>query len=463
MNDSFDANGYIDIYIRRAREAQAVIADWDQSQIDNAVKTIAGTVFDHAESLAELAVSETGMGVISDKTAKNRGKARMIWHDLKGKKSIGILSRNLETGITEIAKPIGVVAAITPMTNPIVTPMSNAMFAVKGGNAIVITPHHRAVRCSSRTVALINEALAKIGAPEHLIQILDIQSRENTKALIAAADIVIATGGGGMVKAAYSSGRPALGVGTGNVQCIVDDDADFAAAAQMIVTGRTFDHGILCSAEQSVIVSGRRYPEMVQALRAEGVKVVEGAVETSALRSAIFDADGKPNRHLVGQSATEVLKTAGLVSAPEGSAPIRAVAALADGPGDRDILSKEKMCPVLALYKWSAFEEAVDIAAQNLESDGKGHSVSIHSHAQAHIEYAALRLPVSRFIINQCAALSAGGSFHNGLTPTNTLGCGSWGGNSISENLTYRHLINISRIAEYMPARLAPDDAAQFD
>jgi NAD-dependent aldehyde dehydrogenases len=449
----FDSKSYIDMYIERARNAQREFEKFSQEQTDQAVMAVAKVVHDNAEYLAEIAVEETGMGVMADKTAKNKGKARIIWNSLKGKKSKGIIERDEVTGITKIAKPMGVVAAITPCTNPIVTPMSNVMFALKGGNSIIITPHHKAVRCSAKTVELINAELAKLGMPENLVQILDQQSRDNTKNLISAADVVIATGGMGMVKAAYSSGKPALGVGAGNVQCIIDSDADITVSAPQIIAGRIFDNGIICSGEQSVIMPASRYDEMLTEFEKNGAFVVKRAEDKEALRSAMFE-EGAMSRHVIGQSVQTIAKLAKL-DIPEET---RVIIVEADGSGTADILAKEKMCPVLAAFKYDAFEEAVEIARNNLEEEGKGHSVSIHSNDKDHIEYAGRELCVSRFVINQTCATSAGGSFFNGLAPTNTLGCGSWGNNSISENLDYKHLINVSRIAYYMKENHVPTD-----
>lgn len=446
-----DNREYINAFFLRARKAQREFEAYSQEQVDAVVRIVAKTVYDHAEELAKLAIEETGMGVYSDKVTKNRMKAKIIWNSLKGKKSVGIISRNEQTGITEIAKPMGVVAAITPMTNPTVTPMSNAMFALKGRNAIIITPHHRATNSSKRTVELINEALRSISAPENLIQIVDQQSRENTKQLIETADIVIATGGMGMVKAAYSSGKPALGVGAGNVQCIIDEDADFDDVVPMIIAGRAFDNGILCSAEQSVIASASNRDVLLAAFKDNNTYVITTDPERDQLRKTLFHF-GAMNKDVIGQPIQNIAQLAGL-SIPEDTRVI-----LVEAENAQDILGKEKMCPVLSLYFYKNFQEAVDIAKSNLEMEGKGHSVSIHSSDKEHIEYAANELSVSRFVINQCSATSAGGSFYNGFAPTNTLGCGSWGGNSISENLDYKHLINISRIGYYMPNNPVPTE-----
>ncbi len=453
MDEKAMSQEYINGYIERARKAQAEFEKMSQEQVDLAVKTVGKVVYDNAEFLAEIAVEETGMGNVPDKIAKNKQKAGIVWNNLKGKKSRGILETNEETGITTVAKPMGVVAAITPCTNPIVTPMSNAMFALKCGNAIIITPHHKALKCSTKTVDMINAELAKLGYPQHLIQILDQQSRENTRNLISSADVVIATGGAGMVNAAYSSGRPALGVGAGNVQCIIDEGYDYKEAVPKIITGRTYDYGIICSGEQSVICPEKDFDSIMDEFQKNGGYIVKDPKELQGIREALFQ-DGKPNRHSVGQSPEKIAELAG-IDIPEGT---KIIVAVADGTGLTDLLGGEKMGPVISAYKYKDLAEGVNIARENLEKDGKGHSVSFHSDSEEHIEYVGTELCVSRFVINQVSASSAGGSYYNGLAPTNTLGCGSWGHNSISENLDYKHLMNVSRIARYMPNNHVPTD-----
>ena len=450
----FDSKTYINEYITRAKRAQITYETMSQEQVDLAVRAAGKVVYDNAEYLAEFAVKETEMGNYEDKVAKNKQKSKIIWNSLKGKKSRGIIERDEETGITKVAKPIGVVAAITPCTNPIVTPMSNIMFALKGGNAIIITPHHKSIECSTKTVQLINEELKKLGLPDGLVQILDNQSRENTRNLISSADTVIATGGMSMVNAAYSSGRPALGVGAGNVQCIIDQGVDYKEAVPKIIAGRAFDNGIICSGEQSVICPSEDFENILAEFAKKGAYVIRDPKEKESLRTAIFDEEGHMSRHAVGQSVQSIA-TIAKINIPEGT---KLIVVEADGYGEADILAKEKMCPVLSAYKYNTFEEGVEIAKSNLEVEGKGHSVSIHSSNNAHIEYIGTELSVSRFLVNQVCASSAGGSFNNGLAPTNTLGCGSWGHNSISENLDYKHLINVSRIAYFMPDNPIPTD-----
>ncbi len=448
-----DSQEYINGYIERARIAQKEFEKMSQEQVDRAVQIIGKVVYDNAQYFAEIAVEETGMGNVEDKYAKNRQKAGIVWNNLKGKKSRGILETDETTGITTVAKPMGVVAAITPCTNPIVTPMSNSMFALKCGNAIVITPHHKSVKCSTKVVEMMNDALAAEGYPENLIQILGEHSRENTRNLISSADVVVATGGAGMVNAAYSSGRPALGVGAGNVQCIIDEGYDYKEAVPKIIKGRSYDYGIICSAEQSVICPEKDFENILKEFEANGCYVVRGPEELEKVRGALFD-DGKPNRHSVGQSCGKVAELAG-IQIPEGT---RAIVAVAEGTGLTDLLGGEKMAPVISAYPYSDLDDGIRIAAENLEKDGKGHSVSFHSDSEEHIAKVGESLCVSRFVINQCSANSAGGSYFNGLNPTNTLGCGSWGHNSISENLNYHHLMNVSRIARFMPDNHVPTD-----
>ncbi|MDD6765186.1 MAG: aldehyde dehydrogenase family protein [Lentihominibacter sp.] len=448
-----DSQEYINGYIERARIAQKEFEKMSQEQVDRAVQIIGKVVYDNAQYFAEIAVEETGMGNVEDKYAKNRQKAGIVWNNLKGKKSRGILETDETTGITTVAKPMGVVAAITPCTNPIVTPMSNSMFALKCGNAIVITPHHKSVKCSTKVVEMMNDALAAEGYPENLIQILGEHSRENTRNLISSADVVVATGGAGMVNAAYSSGRPALGVGAGNVQCIIDEGYDYKEAVPKIIKGRSYDYGIICSAEQSVICPEKDFEDILKEFEANGCYVVRDPEELEKVRGALFD-DGKPNRHSVGQSCGKVAELAG-IQIPEGT---RAIVAVAEGTGLTDLLGGEKMAPVISAYPYSDLDDGIRIAAENLEKDGKGHSVSFHSDSEEHIAKVGESLCVSRFVINQCSANSAGGSYFNGLNPTNTLGCGSWGHNSISENLNYHHLMNVSRIARFMPDNHVPTD-----
>ncbi|SMP72902.1 succinate-semialdehyde dehydrogenase, partial [Anoxynatronum buryatiense] len=441
--------------MHKARSAQAAYAHFSQSQVDAIVRAIAKVVYDNAEALAKMAVEETRMGVYEDKVAKNKGKSKVIWHDLKDKKSVGILRHLEEEGLVEIAKPIGVIGAVAPTTNPTVTAMSNAMFALKGGNAIIIAPHPRAKNVSRVTVEMMNDAIYPLGAPAHLIQIIEEPSIELTGELMQAVDVVVATGGGAMVKAAYSSGKPAYGVGPGNVQCIIDKDSDYEEAVPKIITGRCFDNGIICSGEQSVIAPAEDLDAILELFKENGAWIAESEADKAKLRQTIFEG-GMTAKDVVGQSVATIARLADL-PIPVGT---RVILAKADGPGEADLLSKEKMCPVMAVYGYHSFDEALSIAQTNLELEGKGHSAALHSHNDAHIQQAGLALTVSRLVVNQPSSTSAGGSLHNGFAPTTTLGCGTWGNNIISENFTYKHMINISRIGYYLKDKPVPTDEA---
>ena len=431
----------IEVLIEKAKVAQARILDSSQEQIDSYVRAIGKIIYDHAEVLAKEAIDETQMGRYEDKVMKNKGKSKMIWRDLQGKKSVGIIKKDDEKGITYVAKPMGVVGAIAPTTNPIVTPMCNAMFALKGRNSIIISPHPRAKKCSSHAVALMSDELKKLGAPDDLIQVIEEPTMELSQQLMGAVDIIIATGGMGLVKAAYSSGKPAYGVGAGNVQVILDREYDISQAAKDIIAGRIFDNGIICSGEQSVIAPSEKYEEVVKEFVANGAFYVENEEEVEALRTTLFPK-GHMNGDLVGQSVQKIAETAGI----QVPAEIKVLLIKAKGKGELDVLCKEKMCPCLIILPYDQFEEALDIAKTNLIYEGAGHTAVIHSNNKEHIEAAGLCLPVSRIVNNQASSTGSGGNFYNGFAPTTTLGCGSWGNNSISENLSYKHLINVSQI-----------------
>ena len=426
-----------------ARKAQAIFArDFtDQAVVDEIVRTCAKTIFENAEVLSKLAVEETGMGVLADKIAKCQGKSQGIWSDLKGKKSMGVLRVDDTTKLVEIAKPIGVVAGITPMTNPVVTPMSKIMFAIKTRNAIIIAPHPKALKCSTMAVDLIKAAIAKFNVPEGLVQILDTPSVESTQELMRSCDVVVATGGMAMVKAAYSSGKPSFGVGAGNVQVILDTDIDFKEAAAKVIKGRTFDNGIICSGEQSFIYNEKDKDAVKAAFTSEGAYFVPDS-ERDLVVNAIFEK-GALARDTVGQSTDYIAKKAG-ITIPAGT---KVLVLESRGFGAADTVSREKMCPVLASFPYKTMDEAITIAKTNLLLEGAGHTAGIHSNNQENIAKAGATLPVSRMIVNAVCATTAGGSVEGGLSFTNTLGCGSWGGNSISENFTYKHLLNVTRVA----------------
>ena len=448
-----DSREYLAGLLGRSRAAQRQLEAYSQRRIDQIVCAMARVVWDHAEELAHLAVDETGMGVYEHKILKNRGKARILWNHLKGKNSVGILRELPEEGLVEIAKPMGVIGAVAPCTNPIVTPMCNGMFAVKGGNAVIIAPHPRAVRCAQRLKALYDASFEELGVPGDLFLVMEDPSVERTTMLMGMVDVVIATGGMGMVKSAYSSGRPSFGVGSGNVQGLFDVKIDIPASVQRAVDSRTFDNGIICSGDQTVIAPRETFYQIIGAFKARGAYYADDPAEVARFREAVFP-DGSMNRRLVGQSALDIARAAG-VNVPEDT---RLILVKPAGYGLADLFSKEKMCPLMSAYPYDTWAEAIEIAMANLLVEGAGHSVSIQSNDKARIEQAALALPVSRVLVNQSCATMNGGAFANSLSPTTTLGCGSWGNNSISENLSYRHLFNVSRIAFEKPGWRQPTD-----
>ena len=439
--------------IAKAREAQAIFErDFDQKRTDQVVRAIGKVVFDNAEMLAKEAVEETRMGVYEDKVAKNKGKSKGVWYDLKGKQSMGIVSVDPVTDLITILKPVGVVAAITPTTNPIVTPMSKTMFALKGKNAIIVAPHPRSKKCSAHTVALINEAIAKFGVPKNLVQCIEEPSIELTQELMKAVDVVLATGGMPMVKSAYSSGKPSYGVGAGNVQVIIDRGVDYNNAAATIIKGRIFDNGIICSGEQSFIYPREDREKILDAFKSNGAFIVPDA-DHDKMVNALF-VDGKIAGDVVGQSVKYIADKAG-IKIPEGT---RVLVVEAHGIAQADLISKEKMCPVLAAFPYDKFEEAIDIARANLHFEGNGHSAGIHSNNEEHIRMVGMGLTVSRVVVNAPVSTTAGGAMASGLACTNTLGCGTWGNNTLSENLTYKHLLNTTRVARLSPKVHIPTD-----
>ncbi len=440
--------------VARARAAQAVYEKFTQAQVDAIVRDIGKYVYDNAEELARMAVDESGMGSCEDKVLKNKGKARIIWNSLKGKKSRGIIGEDSEANVVFVAKPMGVVGAVTPVTNPIVTPMCNGMFALKTGNAVIFAPHPRAERCGAHLTREFMKIVRQHGGPDDLVQSITDGSVDKTRELMRSVDVVVATGGPAMVKSAYSSGKPSLGVGPGNVPVIIDHDADLKDAVEKIVAGASFDNGIICSHEQFVLTPEDRYRETLDLFLATGkVWFTDDEAQVQKLRDVVFP-EGQMNRDAVGQSAKAVAAMAG-IDVPDS---VRLILLPARGAGEADILAREKLCPVIAIRPYGTFEQAVQEAKANLLLEGAGHSAALHSNTEDHIRAAGVALPVSRLVVNQACALTAGGSLTNGLAATTTLGCGSWGNNSISENLDYKHLMNVSRIGKLITHTKVPSD-----
>jgi len=440
--------------VGKARVAQADYEAFGQEQVDAIVRDIGKYVFDNAEKLARMAVDETGIGVFEDKVLKKKGKSRTIWNSLKGKKSRGIIGEDPESHLVYVAKPMGVVGAVTPITNPIVTPMCNGMFALKAGNSVIFAPHPKAQECAEFMTEEFMKIVRGHGGPDDLIQVIRNGSVSKTQSLMQAVDVVVATGGGAMVKSAYSSGKPSFGVGAGNVPVIIDRGVDLGEAVEKIVTGASFDNGIICSHEQFVLTPEEQYDETIRKFMDTGkVWFTNDEAQVERLREVVFPG-GYLNKDVVGISAREVGAMAGI----DVPASARIILLPARGAGEADVLAKEKLCPVVAILPYKTFEDAVQKAKANLLVEGAGHSAAVHSHDDDNIHHAGLELPISRLVINQPSSLTAGGSLTNGFAPTTTLGCGSWGGNSISENLDYKHLMNVSRIGKVIVGKDVPTD-----
>ena len=440
--------------VERARNAQAKYESFSQQQVDAVVRDIGKFVYDNAESLAKMAVEETEMGSYEDKILKNKGKARVIWNNLKDKKSRGVIGEDNETNLVFVAKPMGVVAAVTPVTNPIVTPMCNGMFALKTGNAVIFASHPKAQKCAEYLTSEFMKIVKSHDGPDDLIQVVTNGSVEKTQQLMQSADVVVATGGGAMVKSAYSSGKPSFGVGAGNVPVIIDRNINLKEAVEKIVDGASFDHGIICSHEQFVIAPEENFDQTIELFTNTGkVWFTDDKLQIQKLREVVF-LDGHLNKDVVGKSASDVGKMAG-IEVPDSA---KLILLPADGSGNEDVLAKEKLCPVIAIVPYSTFDNAVAMAKANLLVEGAGHSAALHSNDDENIKMAGIELPISRLVVNQPSSTTAGGSLTNGFAPTTTLGCGSWGGNSISENLDYKHLMNVSRIGKVITDKEVPSD-----
>ncbi|MFV0242818.1 MAG: aldehyde dehydrogenase family protein [Lacrimispora sphenoides] len=448
---------YVHTLVERSRKAQEILATYDQAKTDEIVKMFAKVVFDHAEPLAKLAVEESRMGVYEDKILKNKGKSRIIWNAMKGRKSVGIIGRDEEAGIIEMAKPMGIIAAATPCTNPVVTPMCNAMFAIKCQNTIIIAPHPRGRKCAAAVADLYYKELDRMGVPRDIFLVMEEPSVELTTELMAACDAVIATGGMAMVKSAYSSGKPSYGVGPGNVQGLIDEGINYKEAAGRMIASRIFDNGIICSGTQSIIAPEKDYEKIMKEFEDQGAYVIDDPNVTSKLAEVVFPG-GTISKHVVGQSVQTIAGMAG-ISIPEDR---KVIVVKPETYGAGIVWSKEKMCPIMAAYSYKTWEEAVEIAYQNLLVEGEGHSADIQSDNRGHIEYAGVKLPVSRVMVNQTSSSMAGGAFANSLNPTTTLGCGSWGNNAISENLFFTHLMNKSRIVLVKKNWKQPSDEEIF-
>ena len=456
-----ETSAYIASLVARARTAQAILNDYTQEQVDKLVAMIAYemTRLPVRQALSDLALAETELGDIPSKLAKIETKVKGVYNDIKHEKTVGIVERDEAKGLVRIKKPAGVIGALIPSTQPEMIPITATEMGIKTRNATIFAPHPRAVKCTKLLVEMFRAELKKLGLPEDLVLGLEEVSNDLTSELMSAADMVVATGGMGMVKAAYSSGKPAIGVGQGNVQCIIDEDADIADAVGKIIIGRAFDNGLICLGEQTVFVPEDKEAEFVAEMKKQGGYLVEGEENVDKLREGLFPGGGAFSRVVVGMFADQVSDEIGL-GAPKGT---RVLFAKAKALGAGDVLCREKLCPVIAYMTYKTFKEGVAMMEANLDHEGKGHSIAVHSNTPENVEYAAIRCCVSRVVVNQPSGTTGGGSPTNGFTPTTTLGCGTWGNNSFAGNLNYEQFINITRVGYPFDESYLPDTDKAFE
>jgi len=436
----------LELAIATIKEAQRVFSTYTQEQVDKIFFAAAMAANKERISLAKMAVEETGMGVVEDKVIKNHYASEYIYNAYKNTKTCGVLEEDTAYGIKKIAEPIGVIGAVIPTTNPTSTAIFKTLLALKTRNGIIISPHPRAKNCTIAASKIVLEAAVAAGAPEGIIGWIDVPSLDLTNLVMKESDIILATGGPGMVKAAYSSGKPAVGVGPGNTPAIIDDSADILLAVSSIIHSKTFDNGMICASEQSVIVLDSIYAKVKEEFKKRGCYFLNKE-ETEKVRKTII-INGALNAKIVGQSAFKIAALAG-VSIPEAS---KIIIGEVESVELAEEFAHEKLSPVLAMYKAKSFSDALDKAEHLIADGGYGHTSSIYVNVLTEKEKIAefqARMKTCRILINTPSSHGGIGDLYNfKLTPSLTLGCGSWGGNSVSENVGVKHLINIKTVAE---------------
>ena len=454
-----DADRTIAELVSRARAAMEIFEHYDQEQVDEVVQAVAWAIIkrENAEELARLAVEDTGLGKYEDKVDKNQRKSLGTLRDLlePTARSVGVIEVDEEKGITKIAKPVGVVAAVTPSTNPAATPANKTMMALKGRNAIIIAPSPKGASTCKLLLRYIHEELAKVGAPLDLVQALPRVDKELAYELMKQADFVTVTGSANNVRAGQTSGTPNACVSAGNVVSVVDSTAEIEEAASKIRTSKTFDYGTSCSNDNSVVIETPVYEEMVEALKREGGYFCDDE-ERALLEEALWPGGVKRNAGTLCKAPSVIAEVAGLENPEAREASFFMVEG--KGVGEEDPFSGEKLSVVLTVYEAADFDEALDLTGRILDYVGRGHSCGLHTTSEANIERIGLEMNVCRLLINQIQVFGNGGSFDNGLGFTLSMGGGSWAGNNIDENLSFRHFLNITRVSRTIPAVVPTED-----
>jgi sulfoacetaldehyde dehydrogenase len=430
-----------DALITRAKAAMQAVDTYDQAAVDRLCRAVAWAGGNEATAtrLARMSVDESGMG---SPEPKRRAKVLGILRDALRQKSIGIIEEMPEKGIVKYAKPAGIIASLIPVTSPYVTPIGIAIYAIKCKDAVIFSPHPGSRKTTNETVRVMRAALRALGAPEDLLQCVERPSIPLANELMRLCDLTIATGGPAMVKAAYSSGKPAYGVGPGNATMVIDDTADIVEAARNTRISKINDHGSGCSADGNLLVDAAIYDAFVKQLQAEGGYLVTGA-EKAALEAAYWDADGHRTPETIARAASVVAERAGFTIPDDKTFLIVEEQHI----GKQHRFSTEKLGTVLAVFKYDGFDEALDKVRQIFETGGKGHSCGIYSYNDDHIHRLALVAPVSRMMVRQVQSASNAGTFTNGMPMTSSMGCGVWGGNITNENISLKHYMNVTWVS----------------
>ena len=437
---------------KRAKHAWLELAEFAQNRIDAVVDAMALAATEQAETFARLAVEETGYGVVADKIQKNLFASQKVYNFIRPMKTVGVVARHEDKRVVEIAEPFGVVAAVVPSTNPTSTAIYKILISMKARCAIVMSPHPSAVKCITRVADVMSQAARRAGAPEGVINWMSTVTLEGTQELMKHRDVavILATGGMGLVRAAYSAGKPAYGVGPGNAPAYIERTANVKKAVRDVITGKTFDNGVLCSSENSVVVDEPIAEDVKREFAAQGAYFMNKA-EIDAVARVLVTPQRLPNPALVGKAATVIAAKCGISVPPE----TRVLIAPLDGVGRDYPLSIEKLCPVLSFYVVRDWREGCERCKQILRYGGMGHTMSIHSQDEQVILEFGLKKPAFRIVVNSPATHGSIG-LTTGLDPAMTLGCGGYGGNITSDNISPRHLLNIKRLAYEITSCVQP-------
>jgi sulfoacetaldehyde dehydrogenase len=445
----------VEVIVERGRVAQKIYEGYTQAQVNLVVEAVAWSILEpkRNQELAELAVQDTGLGDVADKFKKNFRKTLGLVRDLSYAKTVGIISEDLKTGLTEYARPVGVVAAITPSTNPGATPINKILNALKCRNAVVVAPSPKGYSTCARLLEFVHQQLDLVKAPRDLVQMLPSPiTKDSTNELMRLADLVVATGSQANIRAAYTCGTPAFGVGAGNVLVIIDEHADLTGAANKILQSKTFDNATSCSSENGAVICSQVYDKAISALEAAGGLMLDAA-DKKRLEDVMFQ-NGKLTSTLTAQNPAVIAERAQLQNPKAKAAKFFMVEEQGYGPSVP--FSGEKLSPVLTVWKAANFEAAKELISNVYAYQGAGHSVGLHTAQsgetlESRAAALAQQLPVARIIVNQAHAIATGGSFENGLPFSLSMGCGTWGKNNFSENMNYRHYLNITRVVRPIP------------